>query len=1446
MSTNLALFHALSAEGLLSNSPFHSTVFGSEAILVGVDVNDKIVFRQKLTKPTAMTLGQHSTLNLPVHDFDATGHPRTAAPQMGINLRKTNFFQFNMTNEVTSTDRQVKDDTDQTVVGWYLIGTDPGSPVDGLKRYYPVPTQVSNNGTNIRTNDIVTGDDPLSLPEGACEARYRVQLLSDAGNTKYGHLHLLLVDQNGRYLTNVSHASTNFVNEHSMVDLAHYDDRGPLIRFFSPGMAEYTNTSPNDVELRVTRDGDNRITCSVYVGDVLVGTGGDLIYDKPFWVQFWIGQDHHELYNATAEATFDISQLQVTSGTRKPMTRLGLGAPLDATALSALDADGRMWIKWSCQPTVVGLNTALPVLFTDKVSGEYRKTDRVVTAVGVNKTTGKAVAHVKQSTPLLHFDADALFSSATDDDLASTTTALGQRIAEYGKALLDARHGVDAVPVSPLTSLPTDLTTLLDLTDPAINPARHSTATLTGLVAGMSQPSIVTNALYAPSAYAHSTGSFIWPTDGAGLKLTVDPASLGYGSNNSWLFELVKKAADTFAEPSTLILRKSKSHPSYVGTYNGDRNPLSTDSGLASKMVLDRAIGHPVETFEEQLYEIYIFPDHRAFIYATGRYVGEIRLSAHTVTPGAEYTLGAGVYYEQVGFHTAKVERFTVPGDYVPVNDPDPVITGIDATNTAWSTKYTSAPSLQDGNLYVAADSNGVRLYSGAGNTFIEFTVTDPARLSLHTAPTQRGSFRLESLSDPDNFATFDTGRTAHRDWYTFPMEIPAGRYQLKALDAGADAYLTELKVEHPVRMAPSIVDVSADHTEWSTREYAAEYLLNGNLSYSTANGVYLYKSSNKNNYVVFTLTKAAKFSFYPHTYTDDVKLVRIDAPGIALDLTGLVSDQWYTCPYQLPAGRYQLIGSGRTALMQWKVEDPGALPTVPAPVAAPDFRYTDFRTYLAAGDEALNRLTNGVTQDFSSTACVRFYQASRGVEFDVTEESLLSVHTSNVVSWLRLRRVDISGMDYNSPILRDREWYTFPESLPVGRYHLYTDYDCYLNEWFLTPAVNEQPVGPAEIYHVDATQTGWTSNNIAQAMLSNGDATTYSSTNGVLILRSNGHSMTFKVSKDTALSLASPHKAYAAPVRLHSLDADNPLDVTTAAFTEGQWLDLGVKVPAGAYRIESKADTVLSELKLVDAGNFPAFTAFDPQLTLTTLDTSLWTSDPTVAGPKLVDGNLTGAENGAYLSPAAANLTFTLAQEASLSLYVDSAEKVFKIERTDLPGLVFQTRDDAFTGGWYVMPFNLPAGTYKITTLNETLIREWVAGWPLTEVTTTPPPSITDIDASKSNWFTGNEYKALTDGTLTHTSTSSSTNLWNSSPETDRIEFTLPVDAKFSLYVSGGWTDPVQLVRIDEVGLDITTPVLVNDAWYTFPSTLPAGRYRLIGQGNTVFTEWKAEVPVS
>src|SRR5690606_7850336 len=131
-----------------------------------------------------------------------------------------------------------------------------------------------------------------------------------------------------------------------------------------------------------------------------------------------------------------------------------------------------------------------------------------------------------------------------------------------------------------------------------------------------------------------------------------------------------------------------------------------------------------------------------------------------------------------------------------------------------------------------------------------------------------------------------------------------------------------------------------------------------------------------------------AKLSLYPHTQTGELRLVRIDAPGVALRTGELTSEEWYSFPYEIPAGQYALnCIEGETVLTQWKVERGDGLPKVPEPLYTPaPLKVTDSNGPLADDFFLDGRTWNRPAADG------RLLHST--FEFEIQEEAILSLYT--------------------------------------------------------------------------------------------------------------------------------------------------------------------------------------------------------------------------------------------------------------------------------------------------------------------------------------------------------------------------------------------------------------------------------------------------------------------
>jgi len=1178
--------------------------------------------------------------------------------------------------------------------------------------------------------------------------------------------------------------------------------------------------------------------------------------------------------------------------------RYGIGAVLNDTVRADMTNTGRMWLHWQGDPVGVSASSALPFLFTRQDDGSLRlvKThwDR---ETGWDSTKKVSTLAEAGSTALMSFDLNQLFDGdASMSDIPAIVRDYGE---EMVRRSLDLDHaaGIDSQhPVSPLVELPAVYEKLVSLQD-SVDAGGNL---LSDFERNTTDIGLAHNHIYADTVWGyawHRTG-FTWPSDGRGVKWTLSVSAQVDHPDYGIIFKIAGMEKAFINEAPVLRVQDFRQETipnlSMVGTDDGTRSSYVFHHHQTKR---DAHTAQLFDSMNYDRYEIYVYPDQRAYVYRDGRYAGQLIIPEHLITPGKQYTFGAVLRLRRAYFREMSVEAFDVPASYA-MNPPAPAITGVDLS-------HTRSESL-DPEVLLGTVDNGVVSFRHAvsDEREIEFNVTTASRLSVFMRPGYRGELSLrrqypvgserpydaQDPLDPVNLSSFLTGETPVNDWYTFPFVLPAGRYLLRVEAAVDDPTYTQLRrwrIDPVDSDQPMLVDTWPLGATFEGDDIAST-LNSEQLEYEAdVNGVHLH---NENDSFSFVVTYDAKLRIHPHTNAGRVRLHRVDGKDLSLESDQLVSGQWYEFPYRIPAGKYQLsgIGSEQTTLTGWEALAPVDLPDAPQPAMLPSFE--DVVTSAIHGANAVRALSDGITHDESSDHKVGL-RSTYPIEFDVLEDSILSVHNTGNVGYngsygrVRLYRLDGDNTRYvvGSPSMRKRSWYAFPVMLTPGRYRmngLYSSETAELTEWHLSPANQlQQPSAPV-VYDIDGSQTTWrdpwgTSDSNAHLVLSDGVVDGYGDEFGVLLSNYTFYLdhpfLRFRLSKPGSLVLT-PHTNIG-PVTLSLLDdAGTDTPVATVLLAEsGKPSSVGYELPAGKYKMHAHGSgqgaVALNQLAAEVSTDMPDL---PPRATATVVASVGTDRTLEVTASALTDGHTPAAHMQGNLTSGVplkdGYVEFTLDQVAVMCTYLSRPEHGVVLKKvvtegetvTEVP--VYAHRPTV--ADWTNLPFNMEAGTYRLygapvkSADYGPLISQWAFSVPQAGYTTTPPPSIIDVDASGVYNFTEDTNWDLIDGSTDYDPAESLLRCAilkaavldgegaEISPASNVVWFTLVQDADLSLFAVNGNTDPVRLLSEDGTTIDLTTGDLASEGWTSFDQTIPAGRYQLIGQGTTYITEIKAEAP--
>lgn len=455
-----------------------------------------------------------------------------------------------------------------------------------------------------------------------------------------------------------------------------------------------------------------------------------------------------------------------------------LGALVTVDDEQAAKAAGQLWCYWEVAPVTVYPRQRLPFSPTDSTGMQSRKVLTGLTSVDADPLTYQARAAGPSNDHLLAFDVRALLETLPQDRYLDDLTGLGNAVRGLAGRLLVRRFGEDAGE-SPLITLPVCDETLFDPT--ANGDALLARVLDEGQEVRSSYVDITTDTvrnLTTTKRYFHFKEGFTLPS-GRGLKVTLRVAASGQGAGIK-----LCRAGRPYAQSAGLIEVVSDTTAPWerrVSSYTGTRG---VGGGIDAALQLRDDTGRTLPLLKGQRYEIYIYPDRHAYVFANGVYIHRLRVNAQDWVPGGDLTFRMAAVAGELALHELRAEAFPVPADYLLESPVPPRITMMD---------WAHATSVNED--YLAVDNTSVGFLLDRSHAYAEFVVTEPCRFSmrayLHRSPsTETAKVRLYSVDAGTSYS--DTLIDELNGWHVWSGTLSAGKYRLSLSNGTYDVPYTE------------------------------------------------------------------------------------------------------------------------------------------------------------------------------------------------------------------------------------------------------------------------------------------------------------------------------------------------------------------------------------------------------------------------------------------------------------------------------------------------------------------------------------------------------------------------------------------------------------------------------------------------------------------------------
>lgn len=488
----------------------------------------------------------------------------------------------------------------------------------------------------------------------------------------------------------------------------------------------------------------------------------------------------------------------------------GVGETVDATVEAAMTVDGRMWLKWSCNPTLISTRSTIPFNFADNLgartsvvtSHNGTSTELVDVAQGdiktqVYQTSAEATMDVRRL-----FGAKDVALNCRDLDMK----AVGLRARQKALDFLTVAYGEDQVLVTQaFVTMPIMHTTLLD--GGATGAEIHSTFTgdnprFDDLV----RTSSTTFGDWENNRWQDSTLQFTYPSDPSqGVKVTMGVTFAdrygGTRSANCAHFGLHKSVSDTSLEAPLLALREHvESDIHKVGLYSGVNMEIgAVQHGGGSKQTQPDGISSgQAPQFRGQTYEFYLCADHTVQTYVDGRFYKAFIMHPDQIARGELYNFAFGYSYAHSSISAMKVEQFAMPNDYAPYTYA-PQLTAVNGWDLANGSDNQKA-KIEHPSTISTHENYGAHFTNTAH--YLDFTLTQEAQLRLFTHYfSGNPNLTLTRLDEGGVFTK--VVQSSRNSWAIAENNLPAGRYRM-ALVAAGRCYLGGWEVSAPI--VPAII----------------------------------------------------------------------------------------------------------------------------------------------------------------------------------------------------------------------------------------------------------------------------------------------------------------------------------------------------------------------------------------------------------------------------------------------------------------------------------------------------------------------------------------------------------------------------------------------------------------------------------------------------------------